>query len=245
MQSPEHWLESKFELRSGGWRATRNRQLVGANSRLYVELLAPALFGILERHARGRLVDLGCGDVPAYGMYKERVSDVVCTDWGQSRHRINHVDVECDLNQPLPFQSASFDTVLLSDVLEHLCEPDALWHEMRRVLRPHGRILCSVPFFYWLHEFPHDYYRYTEFALRRFAKNASLQVLELQPIGGSIEVISDLLAKHIVLLPGLGEPLALALQSLVLRWSRSRLGRRAIGKTARYIPLGYMMVAGD
>ena len=244
MQSPEQWRASKFEACPGGWRATRNRALVGANSRLYVELLAPALLGAITRHARGRLADLGCGDVPAYGMYKDRVSEVVCIDWGQSRHAINHIDFECDLNQALPFEAASFDTLLLSDVLEHLCEPDALWQEMRRVLRPQGRVLCSVPFFYWLHEFPHDYYRYTEFALRRFAKNASLQVLELQAIGGSVEVITDLLAKHMVLLPGLGEPLALALQALVLRWSRSGPGRRAIVKTARYIPLGYVMVAG-
>ena len=114
---------------------------------------------------------------------------------------------------------------------------------MARVLRPQGRVICTVPFFYWLHEFPHDYFRYTEFALRRFAGDASLQVLELIPLGGSIEVITDLLAKHLVLIPGLGQPLALALQALVLRWSQSRAGKRAIGKTARYIPLGYLMVA--
>lgn len=178
-------------------------------------------------------------------MYRDFVSDVICVDWRQSRHKIGHIDLECDLNQPLPFEPASFDTIILSDVLEHLYEPDALWREMSRVLRPKGRVLCSVPFFYWLHESPHDYYRYTEFALRRFAKNASLEVLDLVPIGGSVEVMTDLLAKHLVRLPGVGEPLALAIQALVLHWSRSRPGWRAIAKTARYIPLGYVMVAAS
>lgn len=244
MQNPDHWIASKFELARDGWRATRDRTLVGAGSRLYVELLARALSAAIFSHARGRLADLGCGDVPLYGMYKDRVSEVVCVDWSQSRHRANHVDFECDLNQPLPFDDCSFDTLILSDVLEHLCEPDALWQEMSRVLRPNGRVLCSIPFFYWIHEYPHDYFRYTEYALRRFAKNNSLELIELVPIGGSIEVIADLLAKHIVLLPALGAPLALALQTIVLHWSRSQVGRRVIGRTARYIPLGYMMVAG-
>ena len=244
MKNPDRWLAGKFELARNGWRASRDRALVGAGSRLYVELLARALFDAISTHAHGRLADLGCGNVPLYGMYKDRVSEVVCVDWSQSRHQISHIDFECDLNQPLPFDNSSFDTLILSDVLEHLYEPDALWRQMARVLRPNGRIVCSVPFFYWLHESPHDYYRYTEYALRRFAKNSSLEIIELIPIGGSIEVMTDLLAKHLVLLPGLGVPLALAVQSMVLHWSRTRVGLQMIGKTARYIPLGYTMVAG-
>jgi len=243
MRHIDQWQPTKFDLHAGRWRATRDRAQVGANSRLYVELLARALAKAVPVHASGKLVDLGCGAVPLYGMYKDLVSEVVCVDWGQSPHKISHIDFECDLNKPLPFEAEDFDTIILSDVLEHLCEPAALWREMARVLRPQGRVLCTVPFFYWLHEFPHDYFRYTEFALRRFAGEASLQVLVLIPLGGSIEVMTDLLAKHLVLLPGLGQPLALALQSMVLRWSQSRPGNRAIGKTARYIPLGYLMVA--
>lgn len=243
VRNAEQWRPSKFELHAGRWRATRDRALVGASSRLYVELLSQALYAAISVHARGRLADLGCGDVPLYGMYREQVQETVCVDWGLSRHRISHIDFECDLNQPLPFDTASFDTIVLSDVLEHLYDPGALWMEMARVLRPQGKVVCSVPFFYWLHECPHDYYRYTEFALRRFATRSSMQVLTLQPLGGSIEIIADLLAKHLSRVPGLGVPAALALQELALGWSRSRAGRRTISKTAAYFPLGYLIVA--
>lgn len=243
MRNIHQWQASKFESHAGHWRATRNRALVGPNSRLYVELLAYTLEEAIEKHAQGRLADLGCGDVPLYGMYRELVTEAVCVDWGQSRHKIGHIDFECDLNKPLPFDSASFDTLVLSDVLEHLSEPAALWSEMSRILRPEGKVICTVPFFYWLHEFPHDYFRYTEFALRRFASQSSLRVLELKPLGGSVEVIADLLAKHLVLMPGVGPSIAILLQALILRWSRSALGRRTIGKTANYIPLGYLFVA--
>lgn len=243
VRNPDQWQPSKFEPHGGDWRATRDRALVGPGSRLYVELLAQALQGAIAQHACGRLADLGCGDVPLYGMYRRQVQEAVCVDWGQSLHRISHIDLECDLNQPLPFEAASFDTLVLSDVLEHLCEPQALWAEMARVLRPQGKVICSVPFFYWLHECPHDYYRYTEFALRRFAAQSLMRVLTLQPLGGSIEVMVDMFAKHLVRVPGVGVPAALGLQTLALQWSLSRPGRRAIGKTSQYFPLGYLMVA--
>ena len=243
MREPEKWKPSKFEPHAGGWRASRDAAFVGAGSRLYVELLARTLFGLISTHARGRLIDLGCGDVPLYGAYRGLASEVTCSDWGHSRHGTSHIDFECDLNQALPFDSSSFDTVILSDVLEHLFEPAALWKEMSRILRPNGTVICSVPFFYWLHETPHDYFRYTEFALRRFAAEASLQVLTIRPIGGSIEVMADMLAKHIVRLPLIGKALALGLQSMTWWWSGSGAGRRAIATTARYMPLGYVIVA--
>ena len=64
-------------------------------------------------------------------------------------------------------------------------------------------------------------------------------MLELVPLRGSLEVITDPLAEHLLVLPAPGEPLALAIQALVLSWSHSPAGRRAIDQTARCIPLGY------
>jgi predicted SAM-dependent methyltransferase len=55
--------------------------------------------------------------------------------------------MQCDLRQPLPFASASFDAVYHSHVLEHL-EPDSgrrLMHECRRVLQPAGVLRVVVP----------------------------------------------------------------------------------------------------
>jgi len=46
---------------------------------------------------------------------------------------------------PFPFVDASFDKVLLLDVLEHLVERDVALQEIRRVLRPDGQLLLSAP----------------------------------------------------------------------------------------------------
>ena len=88
MKNPDRWVAGKFELARDGWRASRDSALVSAGSRLYVELLARALSDAISTHAHGRLADLGCGDAPLYGMYKDRASEVVCVDWSQSRHHI-------------------------------------------------------------------------------------------------------------------------------------------------------------
>jgi SAM-dependent methyltransferase len=51
---------------------------------------------------------------------------------------------------PLPFADASFDLVTLFDVLEHLPDDQACLREVRRVLRPGGRVIASVPAHPWL-----------------------------------------------------------------------------------------------
>lgn len=51
----------------------------------------------------------------------------------------------CDLKQPLPFCDASFDAVLLSEVVEHLHETPAILRECHRLLRRGGYVLITTP----------------------------------------------------------------------------------------------------
>lgn len=47
--------------------------------------------------------------------------------------------------QTLPFEARSFDAVVAASVLEYVAEPAAVLRECRRVLRPGGTVLCTVP----------------------------------------------------------------------------------------------------
>jgi len=53
--------------------------------------------------------------------------------------------VQANVDDPLPFDDASFDAVVAGELFEHLQFPDALVAEIGRVLRPGGVLAGSVP----------------------------------------------------------------------------------------------------
>jgi SAM-dependent methyltransferase len=96
------------------------------------------------KRLRGRLLDVGCGigDMLAFRLNSVGV-DINEQTVAYCRQR-GH---EARMMQPdrLPFESASFDSVLLDNVLEHIAEPAPLLAEVRRILPPGGRLLIGVP----------------------------------------------------------------------------------------------------
>ena len=49
------------------------------------------------------------------------------------------------VDEPLPFEDASFDVVVAGELLEHVRDPAGLVGEAKRVLRPGGQLVASVP----------------------------------------------------------------------------------------------------
>lgn len=243
MRNEQTWKPTKYRLLRGSLRASNDTSNVGAGSRLVVECIAKFYDKAIPQYSRGRLIDLGCGKAPLFIKYKPHASSVTCVDWGNTVHKNDHLDMECDLTQKLPFEDGSFDTIILSDVLEHLPDPSLLWEEMFRILSYGGRVLMNVPYFYPLHEIPYDYYRYSCYALRRFAESHGFEVLELDAIGGSPEVLTDIVAKHLQFIPVVGGISAKLVQAMTLLFVRTRLGRKLSEKTSERYPLGYSMVA--
>lgn len=239
MKNPELWQPSKVLWQSRSRRYVPNPRYVALGSRHIVRLLAVEYARVITAHARGRMLDCGCGDVPYYGMYRDLVSETLCIDWGQGVHGKVHVDRDVDLNQTLPMASESFDTVLLADVLEHIAAPEHLVAELVRVLAPEGKLLAMVPFFYQVHEPPHDYYRYTRFALERMCGDAGLTLIELKPYGGYPDVLLDLFNKGLAPLGPICHAFLAATSFTVKNPWIARWRQR----TAERFPLGYCLVA--
>jgi SAM-dependent methyltransferase len=239
MKNQALWEPTKFEVRRGRLRGSRDAHELGIGSRLMADLIAAQYQSNLASNACGRLLDLGCGKVPLYAAYAPFVTEIICVDWAPGEYN----DLTCDLSQPLPFASGCFDTIILSDVLEHVPEPDLLWREMTRVLAPRGKIVMNVPFYYSVHAHPHDYYRFTNFALERFVAMNELKLMQLHTVGGIVEIMADLVAKSLSKLPLIGRPLALLMQFVVGAFGRTRLGARVGKVSSRHFPLGYFMVA--
>ena len=86
MKDRDNWRPSKFVYRRGRLIASRDTDEVAVGSRLMVDRVARCYDEQLGEHARGRLVDLGCGTVPLYRAYAELVTDVTCVDIGGTTH---------------------------------------------------------------------------------------------------------------------------------------------------------------
>ena len=242
MKNINQWEASKFVFKKGKLRASNEPKDVNISSRLITNLIAEFYDDNLKKYASGKLIDLGCGKVPLYDAYKDYITENICVDWENSMHKNIFLDYECDITEKLPFKDEEFDTVILSDVLEHIPKPDVFIKEVSRITKQGGYILLNVPFFYWLHETPHDYYRYTEHALIRFANIANFEVLSLQSIGGTPEILADILSKHILKLPVFGEILARFIQFSTYHLMNINIIKKISLKTEKKFPFGYSMI---
>jgi len=95
-----------------------------------------------------RVLDLGCRDGALTRAYADG-NDVVGVDADrEALAEAAKLGIEtrwADLDEPLPFDDASFDVVVAGELLEHLRDPPRLVAEARRVLRPAGLFVASVP----------------------------------------------------------------------------------------------------
>ena len=129
------------------------------------------LLSVLDRYVgRDRalqLLDFGCGTgtmaqhLAGFGTVEALDADheavAFCRQRGVSR--VTHLE-----GATVPFDDARFDVVTALDVLEHIEDDSTTLAELRRVLRPDGTLLCTVPAFPFLwgpqDEISHHFRRY-------------------------------------------------------------------------------------
>jgi SAM-dependent methyltransferase len=112
----------------------------------------PSLRRLFETYVRSgdECLDVGCGDGGTAGLWLVEHSlrylgvDVSTAAVELARTRgLDAMAIADAADLPLP--SASFDVVVCSEVLEHLFDPLVATQEIRRVLRPGGRLIATVP----------------------------------------------------------------------------------------------------
>jgi len=122
----------------------------------------------------GEVLDVGCGRKPY--QHLTRATRYVGVDIDTPATRaLAAADFYYD-GRTLPFPDASFDTVLCSQVLEHVFTPEAFLREIHRVLRPGGALLLATPFVWDEHEQPQDFGRYSSFGLKDLLGRAGFGV---------------------------------------------------------------------
>jgi SAM-dependent methyltransferase len=94
--------------------------------------------------------------------------------------------------EELPFANETFDGILCTHVFEHVANLDKLINECKRVLKPTGVIIFSVPFIYREHEMPFDFRRFTIEGLRKIFVDLDFKVESLTKIMNPLETIITL-----------------------------------------------------
>lgn len=119
-----------------------------------------------RQYAKGRVLNAGSG------IRDIRMGDqIINTDLAAFKKP----DVAADLHH-LPFKDNTFDTILNIAVLEHIPNSWRCINEFRRVLKPGGTVICSVPFLQPVHDDPGDFIRFSEEGLVRLFNERGFEV---------------------------------------------------------------------
>ena len=168
---------------------------IGQSIYLARHLIIKALlkhFGVLK----GRMMDFGCGSKP----YKDliNVDEYIGVDYegdGHS-HENEQIDVFYD-GKTIPLESNSFDSVLTTEVFEHVFNLEEILVEIHRVMKPGAVILITCPFIIAEHEVPNDCSRYTSFGLQNLLKRKGFEIVHYEKLGTSVQAQMQLLMSYL------------------------------------------------
>ena len=189
--------------------------------------------------AGARVLDVGAGEAPYRELFEH--TDYMTSDWTHSVHpgarAVDYVGPAHDL----PIDSASFDHILLTEVLEHTPNPTEVLAELHRILTPGGQLHMTTPFVWELHELPFDFFRYTNWGLARVLRDAGFAAVDIAPRNDIFstlgQVMVDIQLKMGAYPDGRDEERASAIQDL--RAVGQRIAAYAPLDARQSLPLGY------
>lgn len=186
LRKSERWQPPTFR---GG--RTRWDRLLAAGRRL-LDLQAASAWRDLRVElatAHGDVLDVGAGAQPYRPLLpsgsRYRAIDVAAA--GEA-FGYDVPDTEYYEGDRWPVGDASVDVVLTTETLEHVPEPKVFLAEARRVVRPGGRIILTVPFAARWHYVPHDYWRYTPSSLLNLLEAAGFGDVVVHARGNEVTV---------------------------------------------------------
>jgi SAM-dependent methyltransferase len=213
-RTEERWQPPAFE---------ESRGVIGrvkAAARRLLDLQAASLWRDLKEplsQAKGSLLDVGAGAQPYRGLVgKQATYRAIDTSLAGEGFGYELPDTEYFEGDVWPVADASVDLLLATETLEHVPRPDEFLQQSRRVLRPGGRVVLTVPFSARWHYVPHDYWRFTPSGLRMILEGAGFTHVVVHARGNEVTVACS-------------KAMALMLPFLLPQGSRHVLARRVIG----------------
>ena len=163
---------------------------VPASHRAYITaLLIESSLAQSGGYVKGLTLDVGCGRKPYEKTFFAGAEKYVGMDYLTDRSKPDIVGSATDI----PLADNSFDTVVCTEVLEHVPDPLKALREMHRVLKPGGHLILSTPMYFPRHEVPYDYFRYPYDGLLHLVKTSGLELVELFNRGRSYAFIGQVM----------------------------------------------------
>lgn len=131
-------MKDSIDERSEYFNYLRKRSLAGLLYRRFW------LYPRFSRYLSGHVLDIGCG-IGDFLAYRPETVGVDVNPHAVKWCRQKGLAAGMMESDRLPFNVASFDGVVLDNVLEHLSDPIPLLAEIHRILVPSGHLLVGVP----------------------------------------------------------------------------------------------------
>ena len=150
--------------------------------------------------AESRILDAGAGELQnrQHCRHLEYVSQDFCQYKGEgapdeglqlTSWNTSHIDLISDITA-IPASDASFDTILCSEVLEHVPEPTHALDEFARLLKPGGKMILTAPFASLVHMAPYHFCSgFSRYWYEHHLKLRGFKILELTPNGDWFEYL--------------------------------------------------------
>ncbi len=107
-----------------------------------------AMLRLIATYGQGNYLDVGCGTGLILRHLPENSTGIDLNPRNlekAKRYAPSAALIQGDIEEALPFGDNSFQTVVCTEVLEHLLFPEKTLKEIKRILRPGGCLLGSVP----------------------------------------------------------------------------------------------------
>lgn len=149
----------------------------------------------LTRNIKGKTLDVGCGQKPYEKICHSSEYIGLEIDTPKNK-KLKKADYFYD-GKIFPFNNSEFDSIIISQVFEHVFNPEEFLSKVNRVLKMGGVMLITVPFLWDEHEQPFDYGRYSSFGLKFILEKSGFEVVESYKSVNDIRVIFQLLNGYI------------------------------------------------
>ncbi|OHA30082.1 MAG: hypothetical protein A3G52_02280 [Candidatus Taylorbacteria bacterium RIFCSPLOWO2_12_FULL_43_20] len=136
----------------------------------------------------GKTLDFGAGSAKYRNLIVPHTSEYITFDMIKG----TNIDVVGDALNP-PFPNNHFDTVISTQVLEHVEKPWIMVSEIGRILKPGGVCIITAPFMAPYHADPHDFFRFTIEGLASLFVNNEFEIIEHDSYGKIFSVLSEMI----------------------------------------------------